>query len=63
MIVRALPLAACLLWLAYESHFSPSFFVSTLETSLASLAGGLDGVVAGEISPPIRTAQVDADGS
>jgi hypothetical protein len=63
MIVRALPLAACLFWLACESPFSPVFFVSTLETSLASLAGGLDDVVAGEIPLTMRTALASADDS
>jgi hypothetical protein len=45
MIVRAAPLAVCLLWLAYESHFSTSFFLSTAEHGLASLVGGLEDVM------------------
>ena len=42
MFVRTIPLAVCLLWLAYESHFSVNFFVTTLETGVASIAAGLD---------------------
>jgi hypothetical protein len=45
MIARAAPLAVCLLWLAYESHFSPSFFLSTAGQGLASLVGGLQDVM------------------
>lgn len=45
MIVRAAPLVVCLLWLAYESHFSPSFFLSTAEHGLAALVGGLEDVM------------------
>jgi hypothetical protein len=45
MIARAAPLAVCLLWLAYESHFSPSFFLSTAGHGLASLVGGLEDVM------------------
>ena len=42
MILRAVPLAALLAWLAYESHFSPSFFAATVSTSLSSIRDGID---------------------
>jgi hypothetical protein len=54
MIVRAVPLALCLLWLAYESRFSPSFFVATVGTSLSLMAEGVDDLLAGPIAVPAR---------
>jgi hypothetical protein len=56
MIARAAPLAVCLLWLAYESHFSPSFFVSTAEHGLASLVGGLEDVILSDPSDVVKDA-------
>jgi hypothetical protein len=61
MIIRALPLAICLFWLAFESHFSPSFFVATLERSVASLAGGIDDVVSVETARPAATVLASAE--
>lgn len=63
MIFRTVPFALCLLWLAYESHFSASFFVSTLETSVASIAGGLDEVMGAHQPAQFQTALASADGS
>ena len=56
MIARAAPLAVCLLWLAYESHFSPSFFLSTAGHGLASLVGGLEDVMLSDHSDVVRDA-------
>ena len=42
MPARLALVAACLLWLSYESHFSPGFFLATVETSLAEILGGID---------------------
>ena len=56
MIARAAPLAVCLLWLAYESHFSPSFFLSTAGHGLASLVGGLEDVMLSDHSEVAKDA-------
>ncbi len=61
MIIRALPLAICLFWLACESQFSPSFFVATLEQSVTSLAGGIDDVVSVEVARPAATMLASAE--
>jgi hypothetical protein len=50
MIVRAAPLVVCLFWLAYESHFNPSFFLSTVKQGLASMVGGLEDVMVADRS-------------
>jgi hypothetical protein len=54
MIVRAAPFAVCLLWLAYESHFSPSFFLSTVEHGFAALAGGVQDAAVADRSGSAR---------
>ncbi|MGB0086115.1 MAG: hypothetical protein WBP94_12170 [Rhodomicrobiaceae bacterium] len=58
MIARALPLTACLIWLACESHFSMSFFVTTVQSGMASIADGLATVMVAEYPSAIRTASV-----
>lgn len=42
MIVRSIPLAVCLAWLAYESHFSISFFQQTVTASVISITRGAE---------------------
>ncbi len=61
MIARSVPLIVCLAWLAFESHFSPSFFVATLERSIASITGGMNEVVAAEYPAQFQTALASAD--
>lgn len=48
MPTRLALFAGCLLWLSYESHFSPQFFLATVETSLAQIFGGIDDAIAAE---------------
>jgi hypothetical protein len=60
MTARLAVFAALLLWLGYESHFSPSFFIATVEASLASIADGAEAVLAADNNPAvIRTAAKD----
>jgi len=42
MRVRMLIASACLLWIAAESRFSPSFFWSTVTGSVQNLTDSLD---------------------
>jgi hypothetical protein len=42
MIIRSLPLAVCLAWFAYESHFSASFFTRTVASGLSSITQGME---------------------
>jgi hypothetical protein len=63
MLVRSVPLALCLLWLAYESHFSPSFFVATLETGAVSIASGMEDVLIADQPADFPTVLASADGS
>ena len=56
MIPRALLLAICLAWMAYESHFSPEFFFKTVRTSLAEIQAGLDDAMQRGGGPSWRTA-------
>lgn len=58
MLLRAVPLALLLAWLAYESHFSPSFFAAQVHISLQAMAGGLDDVLTGDFN--VRGKQVAA---
>jgi hypothetical protein len=46
MPARLALLATVFLWLAYESHFSPTFFVATVETSVADILGGIETAIA-----------------
>ncbi len=62
MFARALPLAAIVFWLACESHFSISFFVSTVQTGMASIAGGLEMAMVTEYPGIIRTASAADNG-
>ena len=50
MPARLALFAACLLWLSYESHFSPGFFMATVETSLSDILGGIDEAIAAELA-------------
>jgi hypothetical protein len=61
MIPRASLLAVCFLWMAYESHFSPTFFLNTVQASLADIQAGLDEMLARDMnqSPGWHTASVD----
>lgn len=63
MVIRVIPLAICLAWLAYEARFSPSFFVATVDTSLVSIAGGIEATLGLDTPLSARTALVDVDGS
>lgn len=63
MFLRSVPLIICLLWLGYEARFSPSFFVSTIETSLASISDGIDDVISGDIPAPEATKVASAQGN
>lgn len=58
MILRAIPLTVLLCWLAYESHFSLSFFARTVGTGVSMIAGGLDDALSGQWS--VRQQQVAA---
>jgi hypothetical protein len=51
--------ATVFLWLAYESHFSPKFFVATVETSLSDIFGGIEHAIAAEYPATVRTAAKD----
>jgi hypothetical protein len=42
MIPRALLLAICLFWMAYQSQFSPAFFMHMVKASLADIESGID---------------------
>ena len=60
MTARLALFATLLLWLAYESHFSPKFFASTVEASLASMIGGAEQAIAADKNrATIRTAAKD----
>lgn len=56
MPARLALFAGCLLWLSYESHFSPKFFVATVEASLAEIFGGIDHAIAAEYPVYVKTA-------
>jgi hypothetical protein len=56
MSARLALFAGCFLWLSYESHFSPTFFVATVETSLADIFGGLDHAIMEEYPVHVKTA-------
>jgi hypothetical protein len=56
MPARLALFAVCLLWLSYESHFSPKFFVATVEASLAEIFGGLDHAIAVDNTVFVKTA-------
>jgi hypothetical protein len=56
MTARLALFACCLLWLSYESHFSPKFFISTVQTSLGDIFGGIDRVIAAEYPVYVKTA-------
>ena len=49
MLVRSIPLAICLMWLAYESHLSVSFFQETVTASLTSIAQGVEEALGGDL--------------
>jgi hypothetical protein len=59
MLVRSIPLAICLTWLAYESHFSVSFFEETVTASLASIEQGVVEALGGNVSsyPQLASAE------
>lgn len=63
MLVRSVPLALCLLWLAYESHFSPSFFISTVETGVVSIVSGMEDVLLADQPADYGTVLASADGA
>jgi hypothetical protein len=51
MIARALPLAVCLLWMAYQSQFSSAFFLETVHAGLADIQAGLDALLEVDMVP------------
>lgn len=56
MILRAIPLTLLLFWLAYQSHFSPSFFVQTVHAGLVSIAEGAEEALSGRAAPTAQLA-------
>jgi hypothetical protein len=56
MHARIALLAVCLSWLAYESHFSPKFFVATVEASVADILGNIDHAIAADHTVLVKTA-------
>ena len=56
MPARLAILATVCLWLAYESHFSPKFFIATVETGVADILGGIETAIAEEYPATLRTA-------
>ena len=56
MIPRASLLAIFLFWMAYESHFSATFFVDTVRASLLDIQDGLDTVMSHSIGATWHTA-------
>jgi hypothetical protein len=60
MIARSAPLLICLLWLAYESHFSPQFFAATMRTSVSSIMSGIDDAMATPHPGFVKTAADDS---
>lgn len=56
MTARLALFAGCLLWLAYESHFSPQYFVATVENSLADIFGGVSDAITAEYPTYMKTA-------
>jgi hypothetical protein len=56
MPARLALFAGCLFWLSYESHFSPKFFIATVEASLAEIFGGLDHAITAEYPVYVKTA-------
>lgn len=59
MIARSLPLAFCLLWLAYQSQFSASVFTQTVATGLTSIAQGIESALEAETPAFRRVASVN----
>ena len=59
MIPRVLLLAIALSWMAYESHFSPSFFLATVRLSVADIRAGLDDAMLRDMSPVWHTASTE----
>lgn len=59
MLVRSIPFAICLTWLAYESHFSFSFFQDTLRTSVISISDGIEDAFGGKLTlhPQVASAE------
>jgi hypothetical protein len=49
MLVRSIPFAICLAWLAYESHFSVGFFQETVTASVISIADGIEEALGGNL--------------
>ena len=56
MRARLALFAGCFFWLSYESHFSPKFFVATVETSIADIFGGIDDAIAAQSPVYVKTA-------
>lgn len=48
MAARTALFGICMFWLAYEAHFSPTFFITTVRGSVADIVGGLDAMMASE---------------
>ena len=56
MLARLALFAGCLFWLSYESHFSPKFFIATVEASLVEIFAGLDRAITAEYPIYVKTA-------
>ena len=56
MIPRLMLLGLFVVWTAYESRFSPRFFMDTVKLSLAEMQSGLDNALGVYTSPVLRTA-------
>lgn len=59
MLVRSIPLAICLAWLAYESQFSISYFQQTVTASLISIEQGIEQAIGADV--PVQTRVASAE--
>jgi len=59
MLIRSIPLAICLAWLTYESHFSVSFFQQTVTASMASITQGIEQALGADAPAHTRVASAE----
>jgi hypothetical protein len=59
MLPRASLLAVFLFWMAYESHFSPQFFIHTVRASLTDMQIGLLDAMNGNGAARLHTASTE----
>lgn len=62
MAPRTALFAICMMWLAHEAHYSPTFFINTVRGSISDIVAGLDSMMAEEHDRPMLTA-AKADGA